>query len=97
MKELEMLKQELIKVGVDSNILNIYKDTLHINADDHQAMEYDGEYFHFITVSGSRYFYSEKFTLEQINECAEFIKKFASKTTEDINKEYDKIAGFLSK
>ena len=96
MKELEMLKQELIKVGVNSNILNIYKqDTLHINADDHQAVRYDGKHFYFLTVGGSRYFYTEKFTLEQINECAEFIKKFAVKTTEEINKEYSEIASAI--
>ena len=97
LKKLQELKEECVKCGISKDILVIWKDnSLFINSADTQSVNYkDGEYY-FEGVTGSRFFWREKFTNSK--DMAKFIAdNIANKTSEDIDEIYQGIFESLKK
>lgn len=93
---LEKLKERLISMNADRSKLNMHRDFLFIDVADTQAIGYKNGVYSFHGGGHSRYFWTETFT--DPDECAKFIMdNIYYKTSEQIDEEYRRIAGALTK
>ena len=90
-KEIKLLYEKAKEKGLP---VNIHNGDLFLNCSDTQCIAYNGRY-HFMTVGGSRYFYSETYAADEIEQLIEHLERIASKTNEQIDKEYRSIAHLM--
>lgn len=94
---MEKLKEKLISLGVNDEILYITKENeMFINCADKQLVKIKNGKYTFGDIGGSRFFRTLE-SFDTVDKCAEYIMTFVNLTNDDCNRIYRGLWGKISK